>query len=110
MSKFKNITYKALISAIAISMLTSCSGNGEPSDSEIYKAVVAYTNKNPMSAVFAVQILSTKKLSCTKVGSNEFICLVEAVATANLTGQVKNIERYRFVKGTSGWTMLENIK
>ena len=81
----------------------------EPSDNELYRAVVTYTNSNPMAAAFNVRILRIKKLSCSKVGSNEFICLVDGTASSDLTGTITTRERYRLLRTREGWEMIDNL-
>jgi hypothetical protein len=81
----------------------------EPSENELYRAVVNFTNSNPMASAFNVRILRTKKLSCSKVGSNEFICLVDCTATSDLLGTITNRERYRLLRTRDGWEMIDNL-
>jgi hypothetical protein len=87
----------------------SCSLNSEPSESDIYRAVVEFTNSDPVARVFDVRIISTKKLSCTQVGSNEYICLVQGVVRSNIIQNISETERYRFLRTDAGWKMLENL-
>ena len=94
---------------ILILLNVSCSLNSEPNDSDIYKAVVEFTNLNPVAKAFDVRIISTKKLSCTQVGSKEYICLVQGVVASSIIPASSEAERYRFLKTDSGWKMIENL-
>jgi hypothetical protein len=80
----------------------------EPSDNELYRAVVNHTDSNPFAAAFNLRVLRIKKLSFSKVRSNEFICIVDATTSSDLTGTIIERERFRLLRTRDGWEMLDN--
>lgn len=102
-----NKIFQILLLSLCL-LLVGCFSS-EPSESELFQAVVNYTNANPFAKAFNVRILRTKKLSCSKVGSNEYICLVEGTATTNVTGPITKRERYQLIKIEGRWEMIDNL-
>ncbi len=104
---------KGLAGAIASTL------RDEPTDAEVAQAVAnkmkSELSKNPFAAALVVgmidaskfKINSIKKLSCKSDGSNAFICDIEVNTTDAMTGNNTNIEKHRFVKGTSGWLITD---
>ena len=84
--------------AFIFSILFSTAALAEPSENELYRAYVAYNN-NELGGVF--RMLKIKKLSCSKAGSNEFVCLVDVTSEYGTERK-----RQRFVKTTNGWELL----
>jgi hypothetical protein len=105
--------FKFVLSLIAICLITSCSEGDATSKSEaglresdIYKAIVTYTNSQ-LGRNFP--IISAKKLSCSKVGSAEFICLVELTLPLSEGRTFVGTERYRLIKTDGGIRILEKL-
>lgn len=102
-----NKIFQILLLSLCL-LLAGCFSS-EPSESELFQAVVNYTNANPLTKTFNVRILRTKKLSCSRVGSNEYICLVEGTASTNMTGPITARERYQLIKIGGRWEMIDNL-
>lgn len=92
------------ISAIAISLLVTGCG-GEPSESDMKSVfqkdlAVMAQNGNP-----GPEILSFNKVGCKEDGENAYKCDVEmALKWPGQSPTDKNIMKYRFIKGSDGWT------
>ena len=78
----------------------------EPREVDIYKAIVAYTNAQ-LGRNFP--IVSAKKLSCSKIGSSEYICLMDLTLPLSEGRTYTGTERYRLIKIDGGVRILEKM-
>ena len=105
--------FKFIFLLIALCLTMSCSkGDSEskadmgPRESDIYKAIVTFTNAQ-LGRNFP--IISAKKLSCSKIGSAEYICLIELTLPLTDGRNYIGTERYRLVKIDGGVRILEKL-
>lgn len=80
------------------SFLFSAAACAEPSENELYKAYDAF-NKNELGGAF--RMVRIKKLSCTKIRSNEFVCIVDVTSEYGTERK-----RQRFINTKNGWELL----
>lgn len=105
---------KKIFQIILLSLCLPLAGcfSSEPSESEIFQAAETYlnnaSNAHPLlsAPLFKVRILRLQKLSCSKAGSNEYICLVEVTISTELTGTATVRERYQMLKLGRRWEFM----
>ncbi len=87
--------------------------SGEPSQSEVRRALHTYTNQNPAiefaRTAYAFKFHNIEKLSCKSEGSRAYICHLQITASSNLTGTVTGVERYLFLKNSQGWFVQDKL-
>jgi hypothetical protein len=87
--------------------------SGEPSQSEVRRALQTYTNQNPaiefVRTANAFKLHNVEKLSCKSEGSRAYICHLQITASSNLTGTITGVERYLFLKNSQGWFVQDKL-
>lgn len=114
MSSIRNISISATI--LFSAALAGCSG--EPSSSEIEKAIkssVEQSNQQAkeiggsmMSDDMLTVIYEAKKVGCASAeGATGFNCDVELDVSAPFVGRSKKVTTIRFVKSSEGWQAVQ---
>lgn len=92
--------------AIAFSvLLTGC--GGEPSESDLKTAILKNSADMAKHGNPGPEILSFNKVGCKEDGENAYRCDIEmALKWPGQNPTNKNIMKFRFIKGSDGWTKM----
>lgn len=105
--------------AITASVLTLAGCSGEPSDGDVRKVITEDSDKvvaqlkesGYLPDNLVPTIHEVKKIGCAPAeGEAGYICDVESVVSTPVTGTVKAVEKYRFVKTDNGWVSLGKVE
>lgn len=116
----KSLKHKLLSRfALAISVFALVGCSGEPSDSDVERAITEATDQamaqlkesGVLSDNLVVTIHAIKKIGCAPAeGEAGYICDIESHVSTPMTGEVKGIEKYRLVEKDGSWLALEKIE
>jgi outer membrane murein-binding lipoprotein Lpp len=106
-----------IVSAFSVATLALTGCSGEPSSSDIEKAVKAnidQVNKQmqemggPLGNKMQTEVHEIKKIGCAKAEDNAgYNCDVEMDMTAPMIGRNKSVGKLRLVKGSDGWVVTQ---